>query len=260
MSDVAVIIVAAGKSTRFNNENYKKPFVSVHGRALWLHCADRFINRDDVKQLILVIAEQDQQTFDERFGAEAAVLGIDVVYGGNSRAQSVLNGLGAVQDNINLVAVHDAARPCLSDIWVDELFQVAKQTGAAILGTPVVSTVKRVAADQINETIPRDGLWESQTPQMFDKTKLLAAYQAADDYSQATDEAQLMEWAGYGVSIIAASPLNRKVTTQEDLEFVELAMRALPQRYLDSSNPEKAVREGKSGKGDLQTLDEDFWK
>ncbi len=260
MSDVAVIIVAAGKSTRFKNENYKKPFVAVHGRALWLHCADRFLIRDDVKQLILVIAEQDQQIFDERFSAEAAVLGIDVIYGGNNRAQSVLNGLGAVQDNINLVAVHDAARPCLSDIWIDELFQVARQTGAAILGTPVVSTVKRVTAHQIDETIPRDGLWESQTPQMFDKTKLLAAYQAADDYSLATDEAQLMEWAGHSISIIAASPLNRKVTTQDDLEFVELAMRALPQRSLESSNPEQAVRDGHSDSRNLQTLDEDFWK
>ena len=260
MSDVAVIIVAAGKSTRFNNENYKKPFASVHGRALWLHCADRFINRDDVKQLILVIAEQDQQTFDERFGAEAAFLGINVVYGGNNRAQSVLNGLEAVKDNINLVAVHDAARPCLSDIWIDELFQVAKRTGAAILGAPVVSTVKRVAADQIQETIPRDGLWESQTPQMFDKAKLLAAYEAADDYSRATDESQLMEWAGHNVSVITASPLNRKVTTQEDLEFVELAMRALPQRNLNSLNSEQAVRDGQSDNGDLQTLDEDFWK
>ena len=61
MSDVAVIIVAAGKSTRFNDKKDKKPFVSVNARALWLHSVDRFIQRDDVKQLILVIAEDDQQ-------------------------------------------------------------------------------------------------------------------------------------------------------------------------------------------------------
>ena len=61
MSDVAVIIVAAGKSTRFNDKNDKKPFVSVNARALWLHSVDRFRQREDVKQLIVVIAEDDQQ-------------------------------------------------------------------------------------------------------------------------------------------------------------------------------------------------------
>ena len=120
MSDVAVIIVAAGKSTRFNDKNDKKPFVSVNARALWLHSVDRFRQRVDVKQLILVIAEDDQQTFDERFRAEATLLNVDVVHGGDSRAESVLNGLKTVDEDIQLVAVHDAARPCIADIWLDE--------------------------------------------------------------------------------------------------------------------------------------------
>ncbi|MBA62609.1 MAG: 2-C-methyl-D-erythritol 4-phosphate cytidylyltransferase [Planctomycetaceae bacterium] len=236
MSDVAVIIVAAGKSTRFSDENYKKPFVSVNGRALWLYSVDRFIKRDDVKQLILVIAEADQQIFDQRFGTDAASSNINVVHGGNSRAASVLNGLKVVDKDVGFVVVHDAARPCLSDIWLDELFVLAKQTGAAILGTPVVSTVKRVAADSISETISRDGLWESQTPQMFDKSKLLGAYESAEDYASATDEAQLMEWAGHRVSVVQASPLNRKVTTQQDLRFIELAMQVLHKENSEGSD------------------------
>ena len=239
MSDVAVIIVAAGKSTRFNDENYKKPFVLVNGRALWLYSVDRFLKRNDVRQLILVIAEDDQKTFDDRFGTEAAGLNIDVVYGGNSRAASVLNGLKVVNKAINFVAVHDAARPCLSDRWLEDLFEEAKTTGAAILGTPVVSTLKRVTADRISETISRDSLWESQTPQMFDKSKLLGAYESAEDYTVATDEAQLMEWAGYSVSVVQASPLNRKVTTQEDLKFIELAMQTLSARNPRSSEEQE---------------------
>ena len=251
MSDVAVIIVAAGKSTRFSDKNDKKPFVSVNARALWLHSVDRFRQRVDVKQLILVIAEDDQQTFDERFRAEAALLNVDVVHGGDSRAESVLNGLKTVDEDIQLVAVHDAARPCIADIWLDELFEKAKQTGAAILGTPVVSTVKRVAAGRVCETIPRDGLWESQTPQMFDKLKLLQAYDTAADYTAATDEAQLMEWAGHSVIVVPASPLNRKVTTQEDLKFIELAIQALPKRKLDGPD-------GSESSSPLEN--NDFWK
>ena len=251
MSDVAVIIVAAGKSTRFSDKNDKKPFVSVNARALWLHSVDRFRQRVDVKQLILVIAEDDQQTFDERFRAEATLLNVDVVHGGDSRAESVLNGLKTVDEDIQLVAVHDAARPCIADIWLDELFEKAKQTGAAILGTPVVSTVKRVAAGRVCETIPRDGLWESQTPQMFDKLKLLQAYDTAADYTAATDEAQLMEWAGHSVIVVPASPLNRKVTTQEDLKFIELAIQALPKRKLDGPD-------GSESSSPLEN--NDFWK
>ena len=251
MSDVAVIIVAAGKSTRFNDKNDKKPFVSVNARALWLHSVDRFRQRVDVKQLILVIAEDDQQTFDERFRAEATLLNVDVVHGGDSRAESVLNGLKTVDEDIQLVAVHDAARPCIADIWLDELFEKAKQTGAAILGAPVVSTVKRVAAGRVCETIPRDGLWESQTPQMFDKVKLLQAYETAEDYTAATDEAQLMEWARHSVIVVPASPLNRKVTTQEDLKFVELAIQALPKRRLDGPD-------GSESSSPLEN--NDFWK
>ena len=251
MSDVAVIIVAAGKSTRFNDKKDKKPFVSVNARALWLHSVDRFIQRDDVKQLILVIAEDDQQIFDERFRAEATILDVEVVYGGDSRAESVWNGLKTVDEDIHLVVVHDAARPCIAEVWLDELFERAKQTGAAILGTPVVSTVKRVTVDGVCETISRDGLWESQTPQMFDKSKLLQAFKTAQDYTAATDEAQLMEWAGHTVSLVSASPLNRKVTTQEDLKFIEFAIQALPKRRLD----------GPAGSDSSSPLENsDFWK
>ena len=243
MSDVAVVIVAAGKSTRFTGESenhptqLKKPFVSVRSRALWLHSVDRFLRREDVKQLILVIAEEDQQMFQERFGAEVAILSVDVVLGGSSRAESVLHGLRAVRKEIAFVAVHDAARPCIADTWLDQLFAQARETGAAILATPVVSTVKRVIDDSVDVTVSREGLWESQTPQMFEKKKLLEAYKHSDNYVQATDEAQLMEWLGHNVAVVPASPLNRKVTTQADLQFVEIALDLLPKKEIESPSP-----------------------
>lgn len=235
---VAVIIVAAGKSSRFRDDHYKKPFAPLKNRAVWLHCVDRFINRNDVKQVILVIAEEDREDFSIRFGAETAILGVDVTIGGATRASSVQKGLAKVQAGVELIAVHDAARPCISEIWIDELFMEAQRSGAAILATPIVSTVKRVVDGKVQETVEREGLWEAQTPQVCKREFLEAAYTNVENYAQATDEAQLLEWAGYDVQIVKGSPLNRKITTQGDMRFVEMAMRALPKPKLDTpTNP-----------------------
>lgn len=235
---VAVIIVAAGKSSRFRDEHYKKPFAPLKNRAVWLHCVDRFINRRDVKQVILVIADEDREDFSVRFGAETAILGVDVTIGGATRASSVQKGLAKVQAGIELIAVHDAARPCISEIWIDELFMEAQRSGAAILATPIVSTVKRVLDDKVQETVEREGLWEAQTPQVCKREILESAYTNVENYANATDEAQLLEWAGYDVQIVTGSPLNRKITTHSDLLFIEMAMRALPKPKLDTpTNP-----------------------
>ncbi|MBT4693059.1 MAG: 2-C-methyl-D-erythritol 4-phosphate cytidylyltransferase [Planctomycetaceae bacterium] len=235
---VAVIIVAAGKSSRFRDEHYKKPFAPLKNRAVWLHCVDRFINRSDVKQVILVIAEEDREEFSIRFGAETAILGVDVTIGGTTRSASVQKGLAKVQAGVELIAVHDAARPCISEIWIDELFMEAQRGGAAILATPIVSTVKRVVDGKVQETVQREGLWEAQTPQVCKREFLESAYANVKNYANATDEAQLLEWAGYDIQIVKSSPLNRKITTQSDMRFVEMAMRALPKPKLDTpTNP-----------------------
>ena len=235
---VAVIIVAAGKSSRFRDEHYKKPFAPLKNRAVWLHCVDRFINRSDVKQVILVIAEEDREEFSTMAAKQIIVDGMDVTIGGATRSDSVQKGLAKVQVGIELIAVHDAARPCISEIWIDELFMEAQRSGAAILGMPIVSTVKRVVDGKVLETVEREGLWEAQTPQVCKRAFLETAYTNVENYSDATDEAQLLEWAGYDVQIVKGSPLNRKITTQADIRFVEMAMRALPKPKLDTpTNP-----------------------
>ena len=94
-----------------------------------------------------------------------------------------------------LVCVHDAARPCLTDAWIDEIFHAAEQTGAAIFAVPVTSTLKRVAGGKIEATVPRDGLWEAQTPQVFRRQLLLDAYARREGLA-ATDDAQLVERLG----------------------------------------------------------------
>jgi len=224
----AVIMPAAGASSRFHDQNYKKPFAPLADRAVWLHAAEKFLHREDVVQLLLVISPQDREYFDFKFSANVAILGIDVVDGGKERADSVENALARLKPEVEYVAIHDAARPCIADEWISKVFEAAVKSGAAILGLPVSSTLKRVRdGSQIVETVPREGLWEAQTPQVFRRAILLEAYGRRAGF-QATDDAQLVERLGKPVSIVRGSPVNMKISTKEDLRLAEQALRALP--------------------------------
>ncbi len=232
MEKTAVILVAAGKSSRFHDKNYKKPFAPLANRAVWLHSAERFLGRDDVGQLILVISPDDREYFDFKFAANATILGVDVVEGGAERADSVERGLTHIKAGSGFVCVHDAARPCLADEWIDRVFQAAQKHDAATLGIPVSSTLKRVGDDRtISETVPREGLWEAQTPQVFRLELLREAYAQRGGFV-ATDDAQLVERLGRPVTIVAGSPINLKITTREDLRLAEQALRAMPRKKI----------------------------
>jgi 2-C-methyl-D-erythritol 4-phosphate cytidylyltransferase len=231
MPNFAVILAAAGKSSRFNDKNYKKPFAPLAGRPVWLHSAEKFLARKDVPQLVLVISAEDREYFMSKFGANVAILGVDVVDGGAERADSIQKALERVKPEIEFVAVHDAARPCIVDEWISEIFSVAAKTGAAIPAIPVGGTVKRVSGGTIVETVPRDGLWEAQTPQVFRRELLVKAYAQRAGF-KATDDAQLVERLGHKVSIVPGSPINLKITTREDLRLAENALKALPKPKL----------------------------
>jgi 2-C-methyl-D-erythritol 4-phosphate cytidylyltransferase len=224
----AVILPAAGKSSRFNDTHYKKPFAPLDNRAVWLHSAERFLNRDDVKQVLIVISPEDQESFQMKFGANVAILGIDVVKGGAQRSDSVGNALARIKDDIDFVAVHDAARPCVANEWIDKVFSAAEKSGAAILAIPVVGTLKRAAKNRvITETVPRENLWEAQTPQVFRRDWLQEAY-AKRGGDTATDDAELIQRLGHDVTIVPGSPINLKITTKEDLRLAAQALKAMP--------------------------------
>ena len=235
MATYSVILPAAGSSSRFKDKHYKKPFAKLGGRAVWLHSAERFLDRDDVVQCILVIAPEDRDDFQMKFGANAAILGVDVVDGGAERCDSVGKGLEKVREDVDYIVVHDAARACLADQWIDRVFAEATKSGAAILGVPVQATLKRVSDNHfVDETISRDGLWEAQTPQVFRRELLTDAFARRGELS-ATDEAQLVEQAGHPVSVVTGSRLNLKITTKEDLRLAEQVLKVLPRPKLDKS-------------------------
>ena len=232
MANFAVIMPAAGKSSRFHDKNYKKPFAPLANKPVWLHAAERFVGRADVKQTIVVISPEDREYFLFKFTANTAILGIEVVDGGAERADSVAKALAHVKADIDYVCVHDAARPCLADEWITTIFEAAQKSGAAIFGVPVTGTLKRVGANHLIEaTVPRDRLWEAQTPQVFRRQLLLDAHAQRGDFA-ATDDAQLVERLGHPVTVVTGSPLNLKIATRDDLRLAELALKALPKPKL----------------------------
>lgn len=231
MLKFAVILAAAGQSSRFGDVHRKKPFVDLKGRAVWLRSLEVFSTHPSVEQKIVVVSPDDLDWFKEKFQPNLAFGEIQVVAGGRERADSVERGLAALNANIDFVAIHDAARPLMTRSWVDAVFSAATESQAAILATPIRGTIKRAATRsspvQIQETISREGLWEAQTPQVFSRALIEQAYAERGGFV-ATDEAQLVERLGHPVRIVECSAMNLKITTQDDLRMAGALLDALP--------------------------------
>jgi 2-C-methyl-D-erythritol 4-phosphate cytidylyltransferase len=227
MPKVAVILPAAGKSSRFGGME-KKPFLLLNGRAVWVRAAELFWNRPDVTKVYLVVAPDDRDDFRSRFGHVVAFANAEVVEGGAERFESVANALAKIPEEVDLVAVHDAVRPLTPPAVIDAVFASAATTGAAIAATPLADTLKQVNPGfRITGTPPRDGLWLAQTPQVFRRDWLVEAYaNRANLPGPVTDDAQLVEALGKPVAVVTGSPQNFKLTTKADFTLAEAILKA----------------------------------
>lgn len=227
MPNYAVILPAAGKSSRFGGLE-KKPFVALQGKAIWQRSAELFWTRPQVSKVYLVISPEDRSDFRDRFGHVVAFANAEVVDGGSERFESVAKALARILDDVDFVAVHDAVRPMTPMPLIDAVFAKARETGAAMLAVPVADTLKRVdpVTQTITETVSRENLWQAQTPQVFRRDWLMDAYARRATFEpNITDDAQLVEAAGHPVSVVVGSPLNFKITTQNDLKLAETVYR-----------------------------------
>lgn len=229
MKKVSVIICAAGSGSRFGGDR-KKPFVDVAGRPAFLRSIDFFADREDVAQVLLAISPEDQELVEVKWGAALSFNGVKICFGGAERFETVANALEKVTDEAELIAVHDSVRCCLTKEWIDELFAKAGETGAAMLACPVVATLKKVENGVIVDTVDRTGLYEAQTPQVFDAKLLKEAYAKLDslDKTKITDDAQLAEAAGHHVSIVETDHSNIKMTRKNDLPIAEAIVHSRP--------------------------------
>jgi 2-C-methyl-D-erythritol 4-phosphate cytidylyltransferase len=229
MPRFAVILPAAGRSSRFKDKE-KKPYVNLDGRAVWLRTAELFITRDDVALTLLVIDKDDEEMVRRRYTPNMAFMNIKLVHGGNERFDSVANALAHLPADADFVAIHDSVRPCVTAEQIGEVFAKAAETGAALLAVPVSDTVKRVDDKRkVQGTLPRQGLWLAQTPQVFRRDWLEAAYAGRAQLKQAiTDDAQLIEAAGHPVVVVEGSPSNLKITTRGDLSLADAILKSRP--------------------------------
>lgn len=223
-----MLVLAAGRSSRFGDADYKKPFATLDGRAVWLHSVEKFAGREDVCQTLVVVSPDDAEDFQRKFGANLMFMGAELCTGGAQRADSVRAALAKVSAEATHVAIHDAARPLVTHQEIDAVFAAAVKTHAAILASPVTATLKRVVDGKVAATASRDGLWGAQTPQVFEKSLFERANREAGN-EVVTDDAQLIENLGEPVTVVEGSSQNLKITTKEDLALAAAILASRPQ-------------------------------
>lgn len=239
MEKMSVIVVAAGSGRRFGgNEN--KIFAKIDSQPIFLKALQLFVNREDVCQTILVVSPADMPQMKTKFGGNLGFMGVELIEGGAQRFQSVANGLAKVKDEAGYVAVHDAVRICVAAEWIDNVYAAAVKSGAAVPVIPVTSTLKRVEGGTVGATVPREGLYMAQTPQVFRKDVLKAAYEGFEEIQNhestpITDDAQLVTASGFPVTAIEGDARNIKITTRGDLTLAGALLKALPQKAISRS-------------------------
>lgn len=219
--NVAAIIVAAGRGTRFGATN--KVLLPLAGEPVLVHSLRVLLAAPGISQVVIVAGEH---TYSAIVGLAArASTAATVVLGGERRQDSVAAGLAHIGDRIDLVVIHDGARPFLTPRMVGSAIAAAATHGAAIVAVPVRDTIKRVTAGFSEGTVPRDDLWAAQTPQAFRLDRLRAGLaHAVERGLTVTDEATLFEELGWPVAIVPGSPENIKITERPDLAVAEALM------------------------------------
>ncbi len=226
---VSVLICAAGASSRYGTKT-KKQFTEMDGRAVFVRSIEAFSDREDVCQVLLAIPEEDEEVFQIKWQDKLAFYGVKHVLGGAQRHDTITRMLEHVSADAELVALHDAVRPCVTQKMLDAVFQKASSTGAAILAHRLVGTVKKVDAERvICETIDRSALWEAQTPQVFQKEIIQKAYAGRESFTaEITDDAQLVEAMGHPVSVVESDSSNIKITNTTDMAIARAILKSRP--------------------------------
>jgi 2-C-methyl-D-erythritol 4-phosphate cytidylyltransferase len=211
------IIPAAGEGSRLKAES-PKPFIRIKGRSILGLTLRAFEASPLIDSVVLVAPLERMGEFENLVKSESLKKVSRIVAGGKTRRASVYNGLQVIDHDTQIVAVHDAARPLLDQATLEAAVTAAQVHKAVVVGVPVKPTIKRVdaASMAITETIERNGLWEIQTPQVFDKELLQKAH-ASNPQLEASDDALLVERLGADVKIIEGTYRNIKITTAEDL-------------------------------------------
>jgi 2-C-methyl-D-erythritol 4-phosphate cytidylyltransferase len=233
------IIVAAGIGNRFGGRSPKQ-FAELLGKPVLAHTIERFESNGSIDQIILVLpAGEVERHPEELLGQKFSKLS-KIVPGGDTRRQSVLNGLRKIPDNESgLVAIHDGARPVVPQEDIEATIRTAGECGAACLVAEVTDTMKRVEDRKIVETVDRSSLRKALTPQCFRFEVIMSAFENADPSIEFTDDCSIVERSGQRVEFVEGSDLNIKITYPHDLAMAEIYLKRL---FEKEGNPFKNAR------------------
>ncbi|MCX5641843.1 MAG: 2-C-methyl-D-erythritol 4-phosphate cytidylyltransferase [Candidatus Omnitrophica bacterium] len=220
------IIVAAGKGERLA-AGTDKPFLKLNGRPIVSYSLSLFEEITEISSIILVVSGEkmvEASALVSRCGLRKVK---EIVVGGAIRQESVWNGLEAIPPNVQTVLIHDAARPLISRDKVVYLITLGKKM-ATIPVLPVSDTLKEVKGGCVLRTLNRQYFYTVQTPQVFPREVILAAHRQAKRFGMiGTDDAALVEAAGFPVQITEGDRANIKITYPEDLLYAKLILKSM---------------------------------
>lgn len=227
MRSLSVIIPAAGSGVRMGAE-VPKPFIKLGDRTILEHTISRFTESPLVGQIIIATSASYVTEIEAMQHELPDSISFHVVEGGSERQYSIFNALKVVSKDMKFVAVHDAVRPFIRAELIAACVEVAREKGGAVVGVPAKDTIKKVNKDELITSTPdRSYLWQAQTPQVFQRSLLMKAYESAlqDDFV-GTDDASLVERIGGEVKMVMGDRENLKITYPIDLQIAELILGA----------------------------------
>jgi 2-C-methyl-D-erythritol 4-phosphate cytidylyltransferase len=227
---VSVILPAAGLGTRMGRTpaehagTSRKQFMLLDGLPIIVHTVRKFVVCPAVSEIVIAIRSEDMDWASSLVEQEGHTKPIRLVEGGETRQASVENALASLAPDTDLVAVHDAVRPFVDLLTIEKVIQTAAETGAAVVGIVPVDTVKLVQLNKIRQTLSRERLILTQTPQVFRYELLRQAFEKARlDGFIGTDESSLVErLEQVEVSVVPGSERNIKITRPTDMDLAQL--------------------------------------
>ncbi|MBC7190688.1 2-C-methyl-D-erythritol 4-phosphate cytidylyltransferase [Candidatus Aerophobetes bacterium] len=223
---VEAVIVAAGKGVRFGN-NQPKQFLPLVGKSVVEWTILRFENCPSVNSVILVVPEGMKERLEEKICFSKYRKLRKITEGGKERTDSVYKGLLCVDEDTDIVLVHDGVRPLVSPLLIEEVIRQTEIYGAAIPGIPVKETIKEKDKEgMVVRTLPREKIFLIQTPQGFKYSIIKDAHEQAQiEHLKGSDDAFLLEKLGWKVKIIPGEEKNIKITTFFDFKIAEMLLR-----------------------------------
>lgn len=219
-----VVLPAAGSGKRMG-AGYNKLFLELLGKQILVHTLEVF-QQDVACTGIWLAVKPDERDFIKGLLMQHGITKVKGLPDGGAERQHSVHSCIKEMEHVEIVLVHDAARPFITQDVIAQLVLSAFENGAAIAAVRVKDTIKRANNGVIEETVDRDNLWMVQTPQAFRFTLIAQAEDVAEKIGfLGTDEAMLVERLGHEVHIVESSYDNVKMTTKEDLVFGEAILR-----------------------------------